>query len=192
MIHTACGAPSNETTLPQQIHAVLAEPAPFEPAHSDRTFRLGVLFEETHACVYDGRRHGIGTPIPLAAYSALPHLLMSFSGDFEGVVEAPLRRLKMKRHVVLSTTRFSTLPFYLKDSDTIATLPTVMAEQCARLFALTLSPTPVRIDSFPISMLWHARMDRDDGHAWLRGLVRECVRELLASRLDRVRPRRRG
>jgi LysR family transcriptional activator of mexEF-oprN operon len=139
--------------------------------------RQQALYEEGYSCLFDGRRLGLASPIGLQEYIAHPHLLMSFVGDFEGVVDEPLRRLKRSRRVVLSTTRFSTLPFILKETDTIATLPTSMARRCARVFGLTLSAAPIPLETFTISMLWHARSDQDPGHVWLRELIRDLVRE---------------
>ncbi|MEZ5446713.1 MAG: LysR family transcriptional regulator [Gammaproteobacteria bacterium] len=139
--------------------------------------RQQALYEEGYSCLYDGRRLGLGSPIALQDYLAHPHLLMSFVGDFEGVVDVPLRRMKRRRRVVLSTTRFSTLPFILTETDTIATLPTSMARRCARVFGLTFSPAPVPLETFTISMMWHARSDQDPGHVWLRNLITELVRE---------------
>ncbi|HSF48554.1 MAG TPA: LysR substrate-binding domain-containing protein, partial [Burkholderiales bacterium] len=124
---------------------------------------------------FDGKRLGIRTPISLKDYLAYPHLLMSFAGDFEGVVDHALKRIKRSRRVVLSTTRFSTIPFILKEAGAIATLPTSMATRCAKAFSLTLSPAPLELDTFTISMLWHARSEQDVGHAWFRGLVRKIV-----------------
>lgn len=139
------------------------------------------LYEEGYSCLYDGSRLGLGSPIALQDYLKHPHLLMSFVGDFEGVVDVPLRRMKRQRRVVLSTTRFSTLPFILTETDTIATLPTSMARRCARVFGLTFSPAPVPLETFTISMMWHARSDQDPGHVWLRTLITELVREEAAA-----------
>lgn len=142
---------------------------------SSNWHRQEALFEEGYACLYDGGRLGIRAPISLRSYLAYPHLLMSFAGDFEGVVDEALKRMKRSRRVVLSTTRFSTLPFILKETDAIATLPASMARRCAKAFSLTLSPAPLELETFTISMLWHARSDQDAGHAWLRGLVKNIV-----------------
>lgn len=135
------------------------------------------LFQEGYVCLFDGERLGLCAPISIEDYLAHPHLLMSFTGDFEGVVDAVLRRRKLKRRVVLSTTRFSSLPFILKETEAIATLPQSMARRCEQAFNLTLSPTPLEIERFTISMLWHVRHDQDPGHVWLRGTVQSIVQE---------------
>jgi LysR family transcriptional activator of mexEF-oprN operon len=133
------------------------------------------LYREGYVCLFDGTRLGIRAPIGLEDYLARPHLLMSFAGDFEGVVDEALERLRLRRRVALSTTRFSALPFILKEIDAIATLPTSMARRCATAFHLTLSPTPIELETFTISMLWHGRHDRDPGHVWLREVVKSLV-----------------
>ncbi|WP_133717872.1 LysR family transcriptional regulator [Methylocaldum gracile] len=134
------------------------------------------LYREGYVCLFDGARLGIPSPIGLEDYLALPHLLMSFSGGFEGVVDEALARRNLRRRVLLSTTRFSALPFILKEADAIATLPASMARRCAEAFKLTLSPAPLEIETFTVSMLWHARHDRDPGHIWLREAVKSIVR----------------
>ncbi|MVF22806.1 LysR substrate-binding domain-containing protein [Methylocaldum sp.] len=134
------------------------------------------LYREGYVCLFDGARLGIPSPIGLEDYLALPHLLMSFSGGFEGVVDEALARRNLRRRVLLSTTRFSALPFILKEADAIATLPASMARRCAEAFKLTLSPAPIEIETFTVSMLWHARHDRDPGHIWLREAVKSIVR----------------
>jgi DNA-binding transcriptional LysR family regulator len=52
-----------------------------------------------------------------------------------------------------------------------------MARRCARVFGLTLSAAPIPLETFTISMLWHARSDQDPGHVWLRELIRDLARE---------------
>lgn len=136
------------------------------------------LFQEGYVCLFDGERMGLCAPISLEDYLAHPHLLMSFTGDFEGVVDEVLRRQKLNRRVVMSTPRFSSLPFILKETKAIATLPLSMARRCARAFNLTLSPTPLEIEQFTISMLWHLRHDQEPGHAWLRETVKGIVQDL--------------
>jgi len=34
-------------------------------------------------------------------------------------------------------------------------------------------PLPIAMKEFTVSMLWHPRLDADQAHRWLRGLVRE-------------------
>jgi DNA-binding transcriptional LysR family regulator len=133
------------------------------------------LYEEGYTCLFDGARLGIRSPISLKNYLAHPHLLMSFTGDFEGVVDEALKRIKQRRRVVLSTTRFSTIPYILKETGAIATLPSSMAKRCAEVFSLNLSRPPIELETFTISMLWHARFDQDPAHLWLRGLMRDIV-----------------
>lgn len=153
--------------------------------------RREALFEEGFACLYDGRRLGIRAPIGLETYLAHPHLLMSFKGDIEGVVDEHLARMNLRRRVALSTVRFSTLPFMLREADAIATLPASLARRFAEAFSLTLSPVPLPLETLTISMLWHARHDRDAGHVWLRELIRGIVVGSLKTGARRVARKRR-
>jgi LysR family transcriptional regulator, mexEF-oprN operon transcriptional activator len=59
-----------------------------------------------------------------------------------------------------------------------------VARRCALEFNLTLSPTPVEIDTFMIWVLWHARHDQDPGHVWLRDAIRSIVRAQMVGIVD--------
>lgn len=128
-----------------------------------------------YKCLFDGKRMKIRSPISLAKYLALPHLLFSPNGDLEGVVDHTLAQINKQRKVIYATSFFSVLPTLLKQVDAIATLPEYTAMRFADDYGLTVSPTPLDIPKYPTSLVWLTQLSDDPAHLWLRGLIKKIV-----------------
>lgn len=127
-----------------------------------------VLFEEVQACVYDGQRLGLGAPITLDAYVALPHLIPSLHGEFPTFVDEELAAIGRSRRSIMATAHFLSLPLLLRQVPAVATLPRQLCMACGNAASLTVSPLPVPVRRFDISMLWHRRDSASPAHRWLR------------------------
>jgi len=139
--------------------------------------RTKPLFQEFFACIFDPKVVRARIPISLKDYLAYPHLLTSFGGEFIGYVDEVLERRGLARHVTMTTTRFSTLPFVLRRFRGIASLPGTAARELGGALGLAVSPLPVEVPPVDLSLVWHARHETDAGHQWLRELVyRVCMR----------------
>lgn len=130
-----------------------------------------LLFEGTFSCIFDRKQVPIRSPISLDDYLAFPHVLASPREDPHGIVDVVLARRGMQRRVALSTPHFLAVPFVLKTTPVIATLPTQLAQYFARSLRLELSPAPLDLPTFNIAMLWHASSDMDPAHLWLRRAI---------------------
>lgn len=135
--------------------------------------RRQVLMQSRYVCVFADKRTKLKAPITLAQYLSSPHVIVSFRGDLEGTLDATLGRLKKRRNVVFATPHFVTLPFVLKRTNTIATLPEFAVQCLAEPFRLAASKLPFATEPIIISMVWHARFDVDPAHAWMRTLLAE-------------------
>ncbi|MFE6049985.1 hypothetical protein ACFQ6N_04470 [Kitasatospora sp. NPDC056446] len=75
--------------------------------------------------------------------------------------------------------QFSSVFDVLPGTALVATIPRRLAE----LRAVTdprvrLVEAPEGFDAFPYGMVWHARLDRDPMHSWLRDTIRAAARDL--------------
>jgi DNA-binding transcriptional LysR family regulator len=57
-------------------------------------------------------------------------------------------------------------------------LPERIARHLAKLYPVTLLTPPVPLPRFTMSMAWHARLDNDPAHRWLRDVVIKVVSQL--------------
>lgn len=127
-----------------------------------------VLFEESHACLFDGARLGLTTPIGMEDFIGLPHIVPSLHGEFTSFVDAGLEASGRGRRCIMATAHFLSIPLMLKTVSAIATLPVRLSIACANAAALTVSPLPFAGPRFDVSMLWHRRDSVSATHRWLR------------------------
>ncbi len=131
-----------------------------------------VLGEGGYACVVDappGRRKA---PLCLSVdeYVARDHVLIS-SGGFIGVVDEVLAALGHKRRVIASTTHFAALPYLLKGTQAVATVPVHAAHAMARLCGLAVLPCPVAMPRYAVELGWRTDALRDSAVAQVQSVV---------------------
>jgi LysR family transcriptional activator of mexEF-oprN operon len=135
-----------------------------------------VLFHEDFVCLFDAKACGVAAPLKLKTYRELPHLLMSLRGEVSSSVDGSLARKHAKRFVLLGTPHFLAIPYLLHGLRAIGAVPRRLAETCAEVSGLAVSPLPFETEGFDVSMLWHARTESDHAHRWFRELMREAGR----------------
>ena len=116
--------------------------------------------------------------ITVADFSAAEHVVVLAAGTGHGQVDRQLDRRRIPRRVRLTVPHFVGVGHILESTDLIATLPERMAQRICKPFALEYQPHPVKLPEAAIDLFWHARMQREPGHQWLR---RQIV-ELFADR----------
>jgi DNA-binding transcriptional LysR family regulator len=149
-----------------------------------------VLFHEEFVCLFDAKACGLNPPLKLKAYLELPHILMSLRGDLSGGADALLAREGAKRFVLMATPYFLTIPFMLHGLRAVAAVPRRLAESCAEVAGLAVSPMPIALEGYDVSMLWHARTETDPAQRWFRDLVRVAGRSRAQTRTYRPNPRK--
>jgi DNA-binding transcriptional LysR family regulator len=103
------------------------------------------------------------------------HVLVSpTGGSFEGPTDQALARLKLRRRVRYSVPSFLLMPEILQTDDLIALVPSrLLRENVTRL--VVLKP-PIEVQGFDVIAVWHARVDKDVAHRWLRRRLVETAK----------------
>jgi len=128
---------------------------------AERLLSRQVLGEGGYACLVDpASLTVVGPHLSLETFVAREHLLVS-SGGFIGITDEGLAGLGLRRRVCASTTHFAALPFLLKGSQAVATIPDHAARAIAALSGLSLLPCPLALPRYPIELGWrtHAQVD---------------------------------
>lgn len=110
-------------------------------------------------------------PKSLKAYSSRPHVLVTFAGDLTGYVDEVLTEKAAERSVLLSVSAFSVLPFVLKGTDRIATVPEHAANALTQHNALRSARLPFASPMFDLSIAWRATTDRDAAEQLVRDII---------------------
>ncbi|QSL85310.1 LysR family transcriptional regulator [Pseudomonas atacamensis] len=145
---------------------------------AERLLSRQVLGEGGYACLVDpaslapGQQH-----IELQEFVTREHILVS-SGGFIGITDEGLAAVGLSRRVCASTTHFAALPFLLKGSQAVATIPAHAAASIAALSGLALLPCPLALPRYPVELGWRTSTQIDP--------VLVKVREAIAATFSQV------
>ena len=66
---------------------------------------------------------------------------------------------------------FTAVPYIVKNSDLVVTVPEKLAQSAAEPFALMHAPSPLKLPLLQTNMFWHRRFNKDATSIWLRGVI---------------------
>jgi LysR family transcriptional activator of mexEF-oprN operon len=140
------------------------------------------LFHGTFVCVHDPRVSRLGKTLSLAQYLARDHVVVSYNGDFRGVVEDTFGLVRRAR---ISVPTFAGLGALLDGTGLLATVP----ESVARAIVIerpALRTLPLPFEGHvgggaPVELLWRREMEDDGALRFLLEHVERIARETFAS-----------
>ena len=139
-----------------------------------------VLFEQGYGCVYDPAVRALDTPQTADAFLKSEQLIVTFDGALEGKVDRVLAESRLQRDVRLGTTRFATLPYIVKGTARVASVPELIGRVLAQTHGLAFCPLPIDVPPGRPTLAWHRRSERDPAGQWFRELIAACVRDRVA------------
>ena len=119
-------------------------------------------------------------------YAGGRHIFISRRSLDTGPIDEALLAFGLERKIATIVNSFSAALALARASDMIASVP---ERHTGNLRAGMYSfPLPMPVPEFRISLLWHPRMDADQAHRWLRGLVLDtCARVRVQQMPKRIR-----
>jgi DNA-binding transcriptional LysR family regulator len=124
------------------------------------------LFDEGFVLVVN-RDHRAAKGLDLDAYCALPHVVVSSSGDPYGFVDALLADLGRSRRVALTAPNFMFALPLVAGSDMICALPRRFAQLYGPAFGLVAVEPPLTLGTFRLNLSVPGSALSDAGLAWL-------------------------
>lgn len=125
-------------------------------------------------------------PLTLERVASFPHIVVELTGEedirTDGFYDdrGLIRRVWMERlvlhtreqsspaaRVAVSVPHFTAIPFMLRDTDLVATLPARLAAWAVASGGLVALPPLLSPHTIDVEMVWHARRDEDPGLVWL-------------------------
>jgi LysR family transcriptional regulator, mexEF-oprN operon transcriptional activator len=140
-----------------------------------RGLRHQIVGEGAYACLIDDdAKRDILT---IDEFVTRGHVLVS-SGGVVGIVDEGLAIIGCRRNVIASTTHFASLPYLLKGTRAIATIPRHAAVQIARLTGLRLLACPIVLPPYQIGLGWRSNAMRDTAVAKVHAAIVDCFSAL--------------
>jgi len=140
-----------------------------------------VLFEDAFTAIVWSGHSSVGDTLHPDQYRHLPHAVVSFSDDTRINYDERLgEQAGIELHAQVVVPSYHALPALIVGTDRIATLQMRLAEKLAVSHPIRLVPLPTPMPVLEEAMMWHPRSEKDGGHAWLRGVLRETAAALSA------------
>ena len=130
------------------------------------------LFLQRYVCLFSGT-HPLARKrsVSLKDFSAADHVLVQAAGTGHGKADDVMAAQGIQRRIRLRVPHFVAIGHILRSSEMIATVPERLAQSIAEPFGLVWRPHPVPLPQIAINLFWHAKVHRDPGNQWLRGLL---------------------
>ncbi|RDI63642.1 LysR family transcriptional regulator [Nocardia pseudobrasiliensis] len=111
----------------------------------------------------------------LAQLCQHPHVSASRRGRSRGPLDDALETAGLRRHVAAVVPSFAVAALLIATSNYVGLGPRRLAEQYGEVLGLRWFPIPAELPEIDVSMLWHARLDADPAHRWLRETLRDAL-----------------
>lgn len=135
------------------------------------------LFSDEFVLIADRDHHDADCLQDQDYLLGLPFVLISpgNSGDLRGLVDDQLDTTKRSRFVRLSTPHFATLPGLIAGKRTVAFAPAKLLAALTLPKSVVWYTSPLPVDRFEVSLLWHERTQGDPASIWMRQLFSIAV-----------------
>ena len=166
------GAPSADLLRENRCDLVIT---PIPPTGADIIQKR--LLRDRFACFYDPRARA--APASLADYVAARHVAVVFDNYDKLEFDKALDAHGIRRADVVTVANFSGVPVFLRGTDLLATVPSLLRTELMREFAIAdyafaggdlADHTELRM-----YMVWHRRNHLDPAHCWLRATLEEVA-----------------
>lgn len=138
----------------------------------DAGFHQRRLFEQRYVCLMAAGHALSRGRMTLDRYRKAQHLVVVAEGTGHDRVARQLRQIGAQVLVPLALPHFVAVPWILRDSPLVATVPLKLAQQVAAPLGLVMRDLPrdlpLDLSPFEVNLFWHERVHRDPGHRWLR------------------------
>jgi DNA-binding transcriptional LysR family regulator len=145
-------------------------------AAADR-FVSRTLIEDRYVAVVRRDHPVTRRTLDVETFAALPHLMISSSGEDLGFVDAALRAAGKTRTIALEAPYLSAGAM-LNQSDMMAVLGFQIAQEFRRAYAVEIRDLPFASPRLRSTMLWHRRFEDQPAHRWLRDTMTSVASEL--------------
>jgi len=108
-------------------------------------------------------------------FASLPHVMVSYRGATNGVVDQALALRGMRRNIVCTVPTFSSLQVALRQIPAVATVPRVLAELWRKDFDFEVAEVPVALLPNEVTVVTHRSRDNDPAIQWLCELIKEAA-----------------
>lgn len=118
-------------------------------------------------------------PLTIENFLSAEHLLVSHSGDAQGMVDDELKELGKARRIAMTVNTFGSVFPLLANSNLITILPKDTATEYVAKGEVIIKELPLKVADVKIYMTWHTRQNRDPALSWLMNRINKIYKEIV-------------
>lgn len=143
------------------------------------------LLTDRFVCVVRQGHPTIEKSLSLEQFIQYPHIQVAPRGKPGGYVDDMLREKGLSRHVARAIPFFGTALQLAAHTDYILTISERIARAMAPTLNLAVLEVPIELRPYALSLLWHPRVDSDEGHRFLRDVFIRAARDAASHRHEK-------
>lgn len=163
---------TNSVMAVEALHTHEIDLALTSGGFSDSRIKHRSLGSSHYLALFDPVVRGSDAHLSVEEFVETEHILISYSG-LTGITDDVLGEHGYTRKVRAATTHFSALPFLLRGSDAIATMPSHAARAIAATGMLATSPAPLPYPEYSFGLSWRFDATRNSAVRAARGIIAE-------------------
>ncbi len=145
--------------------------------------QMQVLFENPFVVAMAPNHSLAKGVLSLEDFIQADQLLVSLSGQAQGIVDVCLAKQGMKRRLAMTLNSFAGAIELVRTTSLITVLPYPMVADSVARGDIVTRKLPLQVPTSTMYMAWHRRDDRNASVRWLKSLLADLTKQLIASRL---------
>lgn len=142
-------------------------------------YRFEHLFEDPFVIISRPGHAAFAGALTQARLEGLDQVALSWGRDpGQSPLAQRLTKSGIKRRIKYAVPNLFSVGAVAAASDLVGVLPQKVARGLRRTFDLDIHPLPFELPPICIYMVWHESFDGDDGHIWLRGILKDIAESL--------------
>ena len=140
-----------------------------------KAFNSTHLFSDSFVTIASYDHSYIHQAITQNTYLKEKHILVSFSGDRDGVVDSTLKSQGKKRTIAHTVNNFYNAALMVEKTDLLCTVSKKIADTIKEKFDIQILKCPIELPELPIAMYWSRVQEAKPEHDWFIDLVKSVA-----------------
>jgi DNA-binding transcriptional LysR family regulator len=149
-------------------HGEIDVAAGYHPALALRNFRQRLFAKHSFACLMRAAHPLWKSRLTVTAYLEAEHVVVRPDGGSQDVLERYIERRKLQRKVAVYTSHVLSVPFIVRESRLLATLPYAVVARFTSLTSVLVMALPPFDLAYDLRLYWHRRFDNEPRSVWIR------------------------
>lgn len=143
----------------------------------DADLQLESVFSDRYVCVFRRGHSSLNVPVSLEAFIEAEHVLVKQATRQAGIIDNWLSLKGYKRNIKFVVNRAEDAIHIARKSDFVSAVPLTFALSTPGAESMEICDLPFELEKILYKLAWHRRNYRDPARSWLRGLIRNVIRQ---------------